>query len=288
MSRWGLKDGIILRTYLPIGFYSLKHFVDIDARMVVRRSMVFSATRFRRVELEGYHGEREWLKPEEVRLLASIALAVPEGYGKVYQYPYPIGLRVEDSGADLNDEEVIDECEEALVDWLRKQNNELYLTVGPPPVLGGEEYSFNEAAVDIGKQEDVYNAIDVTDHLLIRGLGAILKAELLNQHHIFHVDACMSLYIAMDASLRLILRRLRETMENPSNRDAAAYLAEVYGDDRMPEKYFEPFYNDRIVAVHPDSRLGVFPDPPLAADDYYELYIQMCALYDFLVTGTIR
>ena len=98
----------------------------------------------------------------------------------------------------------------------------------------------------------------------------------------------MSLYVAMEASLHIILRRLGETMQNPSNRDASKYLGEVFESRYVPERYFESYYEDRIAAIHPSSRRGVFPDAPLAADDYFDLYDQMCSLYDFLLTGTVR
>jgi len=59
------------------------------------------------------------------------------------------------------------------------------------------------------------------------------------------------------------------TRENPTALDAGALIdAEVFNHRHGPGGYFGDFYEDRIKTMHPSSRFGVFPVPPLGADNY--------------------
>lgn len=282
-----MKDGIIVRPYLPVGLYSSAHFAHRDARMVIRDDVIYSAVRFRPVELDDYVLEREWVTTVEVRLLAALVLAVPE-LGRITPYPYPRFLRVDDRGEDLSDDAVAESLGGMLVEWMEDQDYDFWLTVDRPPIHGGPPYRFHSNAGDTEKQMEVFEAILPDDHLMLRGLGAILKAGLLDRHHLFHTEACMSLYVAMEASLHIILQHLGQSMPNPSNEDASRFVAEIFESRHVPKKYFEGFYENRVMAVHPNSRYGAFPEVPLMADDYYELDRQMRGLYDFFLTGTIH
>jgi hypothetical protein len=130
--------------------------------------------------------------------------------------------------------------------------------------------------------------IDVGDHLLIRGLGALLKANMLGHHPEFLESACMSLWVAMEASLRIIQHKLREAgFERPTAKDAGAYIDRAFENKFESDGYFEDFYDDRIRTVHPESRFGVYPGAPLDADDFYDLHDMLAPLYDFLITGYV-
>lgn len=283
-----LNKGIIIRAYMPLGFYTTGSFYCNEACLEIDKDFVFSAAQFKAVELEDYHIEREWLLPAEIRLLSSIALSVPDGFGKVIAYPCPQGFKINNNDYDLTDNRTLLNFKELLIDKLSSKENQFWNTVHLPPALGGSEYRFNENARDTERQKILYNEIDTNDHLLIRGLGAFLKGDLLSAHHIFHTEACISLHIAMEASLQIILRRLSNTMQNPSIEDASRYLGEAFQNKYVPIKYFEDYYEDRISTIHPSSRIGTFPDAPLAADDFYDLSEQLRGVFDFLITGNVR
>jgi len=287
-DNWNIKEGILIRSYMPLGFYPKKALNLSNSAFVIDNHLIFSVVRFEAVELEEYYIEREWIIPEEIQLLSALALAVEDDNGKVYAYPHPVAFKIKDEGYDLSDKDTLKEFRKALIKRLKNEDNRFWHTVDPPPALGGPEYRFNENANDVERQIEIYNSIDLKDHLLIRGLGAFLKGDLLSVHHIFHTEACISLHIAMEATLQIILRRLRNTMQNPSNKDASEYLGQAFQSKYIPENYFEDYYRDRIVAVHPSNRIGTFPEAPLAADDFYDLYDQLRSVYDFLVTGNIR
>ena len=287
-DHWNLKEGILLRAYMPLGFYPKNALNSPNSSFVVDNNLIYSVTRFKDVEIESYYIEREWIVPEEIQLLSAIALSVEDDYGKVFAYPHPVGFKLKDEEYDLSDKRTLEEFGQILLKSLKNDAKKFWLTVDPPIALGGPEYKFNENAYDVNRQIEIYNSIDLRDHLLIRGLGAFLKGDLLSAHHIFHTEACISLHIAMEATLQIILRRLRNTIQNPSNKDASKYICEVFQSQYIPEHYFEDYYTDRIVAVHPSNRVGTFPDAPLAADDFADLYEELRSVYDFLLTGKVR
>ncbi|MFX0198723.1 MAG: hypothetical protein ACFFCW_21585 [Candidatus Hodarchaeota archaeon] len=292
VADWNLKKGLILRAYSPLGFYPPGSFHHRDAIFVVQEDLIFSVVRFEVIELENYYAEREWVVPAEIRLLASLILSVPYICGLVCPYPDPGNYKLEDKERlDLGEKSVWPQFGSLLKEQISKREKERVFHSDPtplPPFAGGQSYKFNEKACDERHQIEIFNGIDLRDHLLIRGLGALVKGQLLARHDIFHENACMSLYVAMEASLHVILRRLRKTMNNPSNEDASVYLAKAFGRVTYPSKYFEEYYEDRIKTVHPASRFGTFPQPPLAADDFYDLYSDLVAVYDFLITGRIE
>jgi hypothetical protein len=280
--------GVVLRAYSPLGFYPSAGFRHSDGCFFVDESLILSAVRFNPVKLAGYDPEREWISPAEIRLLASISLAIPEGSGVVYPYPDPVGYRIEDAGPeDITGEDFMIQARECLCRELRGRNSGFWTTVPVPPVFGGPPYEFNTVAWPHSEQNDFFTAIDVEDHLLIRGLGGLLKGWMLNRHHLFHTEACISLHIAMEASRDIVLRHLRASVSNPSDIDAANYLARAFGEPESTEHYFAGFYADRIKSVHPASRYGTYPEPPLAADDFFDLYHWLCVVYRFLIAGKV-
>jgi hypothetical protein len=287
-NNWNLQEGIIVRAYMPLGYYPKKALIHRDSSFVLDKKLIFSAARFKVVEIEEYYIEKEWIIPKEIKLLSSIALSVDDEKGKVYAYPHPMSYKIKDIGYDLSDIGTLSDFKSGLLQKLKDAKCSFWQTCYPPPALGGPEYQINENADDLSRQLEIYNAIALEDHLLIRGLGAFLKGDLLSVHHIFHTEACISLHIAMEATLQIILRRLRKKIHNPSNKDASEYICEVFQSQYTPEHYFEDYYTDRIVAVHPSNRIGTFPDAPLSADDFYDLYEQLRSVYDFLITGRVR
>lgn len=319
-------SGIFLRAYSPLGYYPTNALRDKDASLIIDEDLIYSVVRYKPVVIQNgyYHTDSEWLKPEEIRLLSAIALSVPEDCGKVYFYPDK-AYKVDDAEYDLSDKEILNDLKKHLLSEMTdkdyydprnflirrqyaapeypasteseeledfedtSQEPDLWFVSNPPPpaILGGAKYRIHDLILEVSRQKEIFDAIDIEDHLLIRGLGAFLKGDVLRAHSIFHTESCISLHIAMEATLQLILRRLKETIPNPSNKDASKFLGEAFNSN-YPERYFEDFYEDRIKAIHPASRFGIFPDAPLEADDFYDLYDPLRAVYDYLISGHVR
>ena len=85
-SHRNIQGGIILRAYMPVGYYPKKAIIQPDSAFVLNEHLIFSAVRFKVVEIEEYYIEREWVIPEEIKLLSSITLSVEDEIGKVYAY----------------------------------------------------------------------------------------------------------------------------------------------------------------------------------------------------------
>ena len=122
---------------------------------------------------------------------------------------------------------------------------------------------------------------------MIRGLVHLQKTAMLKCLSRSFVDtACLEIYIALEASLEIILRTLRRNgVRTPSNKDASDYLLEAHGAPYRLDKYYEEFYEDRIKAVHPNSRYGLAMFSPLNVDDLYMLYSDLLRTFEFLITG---
>ncbi|MEX0845965.1 MAG: hypothetical protein WD022_11830 [Balneolaceae bacterium] len=279
---------IIVRAYSPLGYYPSKSILSFDAALIQHEDLFFSFVKLFRDEPDDYYSEREWLYPVEIKFLSSLVLSVPKKHGKIYSYPDAIGykVKIEDS-KDLTHEDTIQKIKTELITKIKARNSHFWDVAPLGPLFGGPNYQVNTNADNVDYQNEIFTAIDLSNHLLIRGLGGLIKGDLLNIHHIFHTEACISLHIAMEASMYLIYRRLEENGEKPSPEKASKYISEIFGNSNPPKNYFEDFYEDRIKAVHPENRYGTYPDAPLAADDFYDLYKHLKCVYEFLVTGNI-
>jgi hypothetical protein len=184
----------------------------------------------------------------------------------------------------LDDDEVIEAAQQLATrifdhsDWSRR-------TV-PPPACGGPAYQWREAGVNVDNVLNVVCATQLNDHLLMRGLGALLRADMCWQHIEIADAAALQLYVALDASFQMILRLFREQgVSNPTALDAGGLVnAEVFNQRHGPGSYFEDFYEDRIKTMHPSSRFGMFATPPVDADDYYFLRYALVEVYHWLIT----
>jgi hypothetical protein len=112
---------------------------------------------------------------------------------------------------------------------------------------------------------------------------------MLNCHHdVFMEHACIALWIALDASFHLF-RREMATNGNPdaSATDVGNYLDSLQGFEPSDDRYFADFYIDRVKTMHPQSRYGVYPAAPLAADEYRLLRDGLIPTYEYLILGRL-
>ena len=108
------------------------------------------------------------------------------------------------------------------------------------------------------------------------------------QHWPIAETALVMLYIALDASYQIILRRLRTLgASEPNTHDAGGYLDHTFNPGIDTGAYFQEFYETRIKVMHPSSRFGVFAIAPLEADEYYFLRDGLVQVFGFLITGRV-
>ncbi|MXO70011.1 hypothetical protein GRI72_14515 [Altererythrobacter marinus] len=76
-------------------------------------------------------------------------------------------------------------------------------------------------------------------------------------------------------------------MANPTSVDAQNFIHDAFAEERSGLKYFEEFYEDRIVTMHPKNRFGVFGSAPLGQDEFYWLHNGLRDVYRFLILGEV-
>ncbi len=254
-----------------------------SASYVVRPDLIFIACHFDEMSFDGeFYSEHDEIKPEEVRLLASHALAVGAEHGSVTLYPHHTSLRIQHK-PDLTDPRTLTEIELSLREWMLTLRAE---SIDPP--LPPNEYTCRPDGIPLVIQDRIFQAIKLSDHLLLRGLSTFLKAAMLSRHRHFSEEAHYCLYISLDASKSLIDHILQSRgLSNPSAHDAGAHIHEVFGEEQSGMRYFEEFYDDRIRTMHPKSRFGTFVFAPTSHSDFFMLRNSLRDVYRYLILGEV-
>ena len=274
-----------LRIFSPLGFYPRNAIEIGGARLLIEADLVASAVQFESPEVHGFGDEHfsdlEFLTVEETRFLASLALAVHPHDGMVYAYP----LRGHaDVAFGLDNRALLEAARQHASEATRKG----WWSPGAvlPACCGGPAYQWREAGVDTAQVVEVARGIELSNHLLMRGVGALLRAQMCWQHYEIAEAAVIQLYVALDVSFQMILQSLQKRgVSNPSALDAGALIDEVFNPGEEGGSYFESYYPARIKTMHPSSRFGVFGVAPLEADDYYHLRHDLVEVYHWLITG---
>ena len=204
-----LKAGTVARAYAPCGFYWRDDFVSPSGVYANHDDLIFSICHFDiRAHSGDYYSEFDEPTVEELRLMAALILPIGWNEGMVVLYPYQVSL-------------ALDECTSLaepgtasrVGDILRRQlssKKSSFWSDGPlPKACGGVPYAYRDERSPSSLQHRIYNAIDISDYLLMRGLGALIKGPMLLQHRAFGDHALYALFIALEASHQLVLRRLR-------------------------------------------------------------------------------
>jgi hypothetical protein len=270
------------RAYAPSGCYWCDDFAPPTGLYANQDDLIFTACQFE-LRRGGYDSEFDKLRLEEVCLMAALVLPIGWNEGMIILHPLSatVGFR---ERIDLTDPKGIYRVSSAL----RRQFARLQKWAGieepAPPAFGGDPYEYREQRAPLSLQRRLYDAIDVSDHLLMRGLVELIKAPMFISYPFFGEHAHYSLFIALDASLQLILRKLRRRgITNPSSADAQALMEDTFGDERSGMAYFGEYYEDRIKSFHPQSRFGVFPYAPLMMSDFFGLYYDLREIYRWLI-----
>lgn len=280
------RRGTIVRAMSPIGIYWSQSALHEEAAYVVRKDLIFTACHFDKDAHEGdFYSEYDEPTPEEIRLLASLALSIGFDRGSVVLYPSATRILL-DERRRLDDPEVIAEIEQLLRDAISfdvEQATGAALIPMPPATYHQFHWS-----LPISVHKDILCNISACDHLMIRGLSTFIKASMLNMHRTFGEEAHYPLWISLDASFAIIQEVLRATgIPNPSAADCQSYVHKAFGEDESGLKYFEEFYEDRIMTMHPQNRFGTFPFAPIMNCGFYTLHVALREVYRFVLLGEV-
>lgn len=130
------------------------------------------------------------------------------------------------------------------------------------------------------------------DYVVLRGMHALMKADMLNSFDEFVEEAVTSCFVALDATYACIKDHLEYSgYKNATAEDAANWLYThfdaAFGIPRPQKgtKYFADMYAQRVQWMHPKNRDGEFPYAPLLYDDYMYLRRALREIFGYLVTG---
>jgi hypothetical protein len=281
-SSFRLKDGqqhtastVRIRLLSSIGLYPRGKVHGKRGTYSLGDRVSFVAVRTNESRVVKYHSDLTLLGFEEIRFLSAILLSMRPDYGVLRIYP---GLP-----------RIIDEPEnvEGLYEHAEKFALELASEGLPPaiPLLGAAPYQISEQTINEGYFRKLLAKISIRDHLMLRGLSAILKSDMLKVHREFEEEASSILYIALEVAYQLTLRILRERgISNSNAYDAGEFLFSTFPNETPGIRFFEEFYEDRIKAFHPESRFGTFAFPPMTASDAYGLRAGLIAMFQYLIT----
>lgn len=223
-----------------------------------------------------YWSEVTFLAFEEIRFLSALLLSMRPDHGVLRIYP---------SGA-----HVIRAVPDGTM--LLKHAKRLalkYRSAVSTPLSDGKPYQISGyQTIDNKRYKKLVAKISIRDHLLLRGLSAILKADMLEVHQEFREEAQSLRFVAMEVAFQLTLRALREKgVKNPSAFDAGEFLYSNFPNEPRGMKFFDDYYEDRTKTFHPHNRHGTFAFPPLSASHGYGLRAGLIFLFQFLITGEI-
>jgi hypothetical protein len=278
----------MIRLLSPLGNCPVGTTSHGKGAIVLRPEVAAMMTVFEELEPpEDYYSEIEYLSPFEVRFIASIILScvVDGGRCSVYAAPYATAVRC--NSMDLADASAVNSLMDDFIGFIRRSPLE---GVHKPPLLGGFSYSHDDwARLRHERQLEIFRNIDVNDHLLIRGLGALIRATMLEIFPEFLENSAMSLYVALEASFEIVREHLyAEGNPSPTATDAGRFIDKaLYGVEEQYDGYFADFWEDRVKTIHPASAYGVFPAASLSLDDVWGLQERLIHVYDFLVTDNV-
>jgi hypothetical protein len=217
--------------------------------------------------------ELAWADLGEIRFWGALAFSISEGKGFYGFYPLDEGCEVPRAiWAERIDVAVAEKFAERAAATMTPQKHELHW--------------HRPQAAEVNA---LYDALMKADNVLLRGVNCYLKSHMLWKHHLFAEEMGINLYIALEAGLSVLRRRLSvAAARDVSYQDVYDHIRErfTYGDALV--EYWEDCRDDRNVVIHPDCHLGPEVMHPRSADDIWELFDPMLSLYRYILIGTLR
>lgn len=282
VPHWKNKAHVVVRPMSTFGRYWSDPICLPAAAACEADGIMFTACRYLpdRRERE-YYTEFDDLADVEVQFLATMMLVVGFDEGVVAPYPTSESFALDYAGR-LDDPDFLRQIGSSL----REAVPALRRVPTSPPIFanGDAPFEFHHVPLDVARFARVYDAVDVSDDLMIRGLHSLIKSKMVGVHLELAEEANYPLYVALDALFSLIRRRLmRMGNPNPSSVDAQSFVHNLFGEHQSGARFFEEYYDDRIRTMHPDDRFGIFRHAPISQSDYYSLFASVREVYRELV-----
>lgn len=309
------RQGYRITVFEPLGQYPKGIIASEQALFWADRDLVFSVVHgtasWHSVDEDLPYTEFDWIGPDLLRFLASILLCEKIDDPKIILYPV-IGYHplVDATFLDLQSIETAQRVKQLILDGIVEGRNSVkeqraLFKRKAFGLLKRKKTSVHQAIAglkrrgyqlvetsrfNLDRQPLLWRKIYPSNFLLMRGIYALIKGDMLSRHRQFFEEATISTYIALEASFRLVCNELQKTdIKQPTARDAAQWLHDhfdsFYGLEQPMERYFEEFYDQRIMTMHPSSRFGDFPFSPIMHDDFVHLRRSLPQIFAYIASG---
>jgi hypothetical protein len=211
----------------------------------------------------GPSGELQWLLKQEVRMIASINLAVGNEWNQLFPDDPLLML------TPIEVATVVNSVDFRLRDYVYQ-----FLDMHHGPRTFGVIRDVRWRTENCGNldhnPEQVYNLIVGSGQVLTRCLSLWVKATMLSRYHAFLEEATSQIYFALDGLIKMLQRRLSRKYPGLSLSDTFNRLGEIIPDCAGMEEYAATCYNNRTMLVHPVNGFDDGWNVALSADDFYE------------------
>ncbi len=212
--------------------------------------------------------EIAWTNLDEIRLWGAIAFAIKEGEG-FYSF-YPLDNRQVFSAS----------ANPKLAEKIARR-----ASCRLPP----QDHALTPLAPSAEEVGLLYSALCRADNILLRGVSCYRKSHMLWKHPFFMEEMGINLYIALEAGLSVLRRRLGEEAGSiVPFRFVFDFVRKTFAHGDALAEFWEDCHDDRNMLIHPDSDLGAYALHPMVADDIYELLDPMLSLYRYILIGEPR
>jgi hypothetical protein len=220
-------------------------------------------------------------EPAEIRLLGTLTLSVPENGGWVAYYPWSFSFIPITSDLSLDDS--ISSCLE-YVDVLLANKNES----GRLSYILRSQQSLPRSDAQI--ENKLFDNIDPTNSLLIRGLYHLIKCPMLvrlfTDNFYFMEEAFINLQISTEAAIQIIRKSLSiQGNPYPSKKDAYAYIHANFTQHVSWVEYLEEQHEKWIETKHPLGIDGPAWAPSIFVEDILETYGTLISIYRHIILG---
>jgi hypothetical protein len=223
--------------------------------------------------------------PEEIRLLGAISLAAGDPWddGRFSVCPWLRSEPKVDSVPPFGSDEFI-AYGTNLASQLSASSGVLdYCAFSSQTYSLGEQQQGSEKGV-----KRLIRSIDPSDHLLIGGLSRYLSAQRLALTYAHFEEASLLALLALDAALEYLRLALAERIEKSlKHADVYKYLADEFPQGEVFSKWLIELYDNRIMLVHPASRLGESWTAPMLKNELWDLIRWLVLIYRHILLGEI-
>ena len=271
-----------VKIYSSIGRYPPASIDFGDSKLVVDHQIVYSVIPVEQKISENYFN-LSGMTVNDIRIAAACILGSFENLAFPYLTAYMnFKIEAKDCG-DVFSEGSKDLIKNKFIQKIKDVPQQY------SPILESAKYDFlPNKSFDRERYILAYQAIDIKNVLLLRGLKSIVRSKMLWRDH-YPEEAAIMMYIAAEA----LLESEAAKIQNQSG--IKIKLTDMISklENRFPfelkkaEGMMEEMNNHRVQSLHPKSRLGIFLHPELEADDYFDNFYWLVKIYEYFLMGNV-